>query len=90
MPLLLLIGQIPESGPVHLLLELVPIVFFGTIGILYWLPSMLAFDRRHRYRWVILWVNGPLGWTIIGWLIALIWALSRRQATDQLPPAQTG
>jgi hypothetical protein len=42
----------------------------------YWLPTLLAFHRRHRSRVAILMVNFLLGWTIIGWVAALIWSCS--------------
>lgn len=40
----------------------------------YWLPTLLAFHRHHRNRTAILLVNLFLGWTVIGWVVSLIWA----------------
>jgi len=40
----------------------------------YWLPTLLAFHWRHRNRMAILIVNCFFGWTIVGWVITLIWA----------------
>lgn len=42
----------------------------------YWLPSIFAYRRHHRDKGSILLVNLFFGWTLIGWIIALIWAAS--------------
>jgi len=39
-------------------------------------PSCLAFVKGHKYRWVILFINIVFGFTLIGWVGALIWALA--------------
>jgi len=43
---------------------------------IYFLPSYLAFQRSHEYRWVILVINLVFGASIVGWVISLVWALS--------------
>lgn len=40
-------------------------------------PTVIAFSRRHRSRWAILVLNLALGATLIGWIIALIWAMNK-------------
>lgn len=42
--------------------------------ILYFLPSFLALCFGHRDKGAILMLNILLGWTVIGWIIALIWS----------------
>jgi len=42
--------------------------------LLYFLPMAVASDRRHRSFWGIAVVNFFLGWTFLGWVIALAWA----------------
>jgi hypothetical protein len=49
-------------------------MFTALMFIAYWLPTLLAFHRRHRNRVAILIVNFLLGWTVIGWVAALIWS----------------
>jgi hypothetical protein len=44
---------------------------------LYPVPSAVAFFRRHPQRAQIVALNILLGWTVIGWAIALVWAKSR-------------
>ena len=50
-----------------------PIFGFGFV--LYFLPAIIAFARSKRDSASILVLNLLLGWTAIGWVIALIWAV---------------
>lgn len=50
-----------------------PIFGFGFV--LYFLPAIIAFARSKRDAVSILVLNIFLGWTAIGWVIALVWAL---------------
>jgi len=55
--------------------ELVRIVIFGVIGgLIYFIPTLTARYRHHHNQLAILLLNFLLGWTVIGWLAALIWA----------------
>ena len=49
----------------------------------YCLPAITAWYRSHHNTAAILALNLLLGWTVIGWIGALIWALTR-------PPERTG
>jgi hypothetical protein len=42
---------------------------------LYLLPSALALARQHRNRDAVIALNVLAGWTIVGWVIALVWAV---------------
>jgi len=58
----------------HLIaLFFLPIFGFGFV--LYFLPSIIGFARSKRDAVSILVLNLFLGWTAIGWVIALVWAL---------------
>jgi amino acid transporter len=46
-------------------------VFFGSI---YFLPTLAARSRHHHNTEAILLLNLFFGWTILGWIAALIWA----------------
>jgi ABC-type transport system involved in cytochrome c biogenesis permease component len=49
-----------------------------TVVVLLWfIPSLFAFGRHHRNRWAILALNLLLGWTVLGWIGALLWSFSR-------------
>ena len=42
--------------------------------VLYFLPSLVASNRKHPQQGPILIVSLLLGWTLIGWVVALAWA----------------
>jgi len=49
---------------------------------LYFLPALVA-DRRHRADLLTLALfNAVLGWTVVGWLVALGWSLQRNPPED--------
>jgi hypothetical protein len=50
-----------------------PIFGFGFV--LYFLPSIIALARSKRDTAAIVVLNFFLGWTAIGWVIGLVWAL---------------
>ena len=50
-------------------------VFFLIIGFVYIIPTFIAFRRNHPNRWPILLINVVFGGTILGWGVALAWAL---------------
>jgi hypothetical protein len=43
---------------------------------LYFLPALIAGGRNLHERTAITLLNLFLGWTFIGWIIALIWAIA--------------
>jgi len=47
------------------------VLFFG-----YFLPTVVSSQRRHRNGTAIFVMNLLLGWTLVGWIIALIWSFS--------------
>lgn len=53
----------------HLILLLV--IFFGA----YFLPSIIGRNKRNANAICLL--NIFLGWTVIGWVVALVWAASK-------------
>jgi Superinfection immunity protein len=40
----------------------------------YFLPALVAWHRRHQHTMAIFVTNLFLGWTFIGWVVALVWA----------------
>jgi hypothetical protein len=59
----------------HLFAFFLPLFGFGFV--LYFLPAIIAFARSKRDAVSILVLNFFLGWTAIGWVIALVWALKQ-------------
>lgn len=45
------------------------------LAAVYFLPSLLAWRKRHPWRDRILVANALLGWTVIGWVACLVMAL---------------
>lgn len=43
---------------------------------LYFLPWLVAALRNHHQRGAIALTNVLLGWTVLGWVIALIWSVT--------------
>ena len=59
--------------------------FSGFVGIVlfilslafYFLPTIIALLRGHRNALAIFLLNFFLGWTFIGWVVALVWSATR-------------
>ena len=49
--------------------------FFGLGFVMYFLPSIIALARSKRDLLAIFLLNFFLGWSVIGWIVSLIWAL---------------
>ncbi len=47
--------------------------------VLYWLPTVIALYRKHHNKWAILVLNLLLGWTVLGWIAALVWSFTSVQ-----------
>lgn len=47
-----------------------------SLFVAYFLPAFIAGFRGHRNDSAIFLTNLLLGWTIIGWIIALIWSVT--------------
>ena len=50
----------------------------GMIIMLYFAPTLVAFDRHHANAWPIAVINFFLGWTLLGWAGCLAWSLTRQ------------
>jgi hypothetical protein len=61
------------------------IIRFFLLIALYFLPALIANGRRAQSYNAILVLNLLLGWTILGWIGAICWAL----AGDPKPPRQS-
>ena len=48
----------------------------------YFLPAFCAWCVRHRNLTAIFWLNLLLGWTLLGWVGALIWAIYKEKAVS--------
>ena len=48
-----------------------------TLG-LFFLPTIWAYKTNHPSKSSIFFINFFLGWTIIGWIVAVIWANAKK------------
>jgi predicted transporter len=68
------------------------IVLLVFVAAIYCLPMLVAHQNKKRNADAIALLNLLLGWTFIGWVAALIWAVSKDAppvAIAQAPPART-
>ena len=62
----------------HALIPLAGMASLGVLGAtLYFAPALLAWGRAKRNLPTIFACNLLLGWSMIGWAVALVWALTR-------------
>jgi len=43
--------------------------------VLYFLPAVIAFLRKHKNKLAIFLLNLLLGWTVLGWVASLLWSV---------------
>ncbi len=58
------------------------LVIFIIVLAAYFLPSMIAGSREHHQGKAILVLNLFLGWTFLGWVVALVWSLTATQGAS--------
>lgn len=56
----------------------------GTLFIMYWLPTIIAIVRQAHSALGVFLVNFLLGWTVLGWVLALIWSLAADNRTHEI------
>ena len=60
------------------------IIYFGSAILVYLIPTFIAFARKVPSTASIAVINIFLGWSIIGFIVALVWAFKNY---DYVPPA---
>ncbi len=58
--------------------SLAAILVFLFILTVYLIPTIIAFTRGHASKWGIGVLNIVLGWSLVFWVVALIWSLSNK------------
>ena len=51
--------------------------FLLALLVFYFLPAIVAFGRNHHDKVAILVLNLLLGWTLLGWVGALVWSFTQ-------------
>jgi len=66
------------------------LLFILLIG-LYFVPWLISLSRKHNNSGAIAILNIFLGWTVIGWIVALIWSMTDnvRKQDDEYAPDGT-
>lgn len=59
------------------------IALFLHAALAYFIPTIIALSTRKRDRAAIVVLNLFLGWTLIGWVIALVWAVKQDPANPR-------
>lgn len=55
----------------------------------YFIPAAVASHRRHRNAAAIFMTNLLLGWTFLGWAVAMIWACTANTRPQEIKPDLT-
>ncbi len=61
---------------------------FAVLLLVMFLPAIIAYKRKHQNAGPVFLVTLCLGWTIVGWIAALIWSLTGK--TNQVAQVNTG
>lgn len=64
-------------------------VIIVTSTMMYVLPTLLAFKRDRHKKWRIAAINLLLGWTLIGWVVAMLMTYAYEPPRDGEPPDTT-
>ena len=62
------------------------LVFLVFLLGLYFIPTAVAFSRDARSRWLVAVVNTFLGWTLVGWVVALVVAFRSAPRAEEPKP----
>jgi hypothetical protein len=52
-----------------------PVILIGLA--IYFIPTIIAVARHHKNALAIFLINFLLGWSFVGWVVALIWSVTR-------------
>ena len=62
-------------------------------ALFYFIPTLIAFSRKASNAWVIFIINFFFGWSVLGWFVALIWAIAdspkRAPVYEEAPRSRT-
>src|SRR5271165_1176510 len=93
------INSIGHSSPIHVnasgysgISLFAGFLMIGLGIVAYFIPGIIAATRRHRKATFILLINLFFGWSVLGWIFALVWALRANVAPKAVavpPPLPT-
>ena len=47
---------------------------------IYFIPTIIAVKKNHLQKTAIVLINVLLGWTFLGWVVALVWAVLKEKS----------
>ncbi len=56
---------------------LVGVILIAIVGSIYFTPTIYAYHANHKNKEAIFILNLLLGWTVLGWIGALIWSATK-------------
>lgn len=56
------------------------------VAAFYFAPAAVAYSRKHKSAGAILVLNMLLGWTLLGWILAAVWAHTGNVAATEPTP----
>lgn len=69
----------------------------GLLALVYFFPTIVAGNRQHKNAGAVFALNLFLGWTLVGWVLALVWSVTAQEGEQQQAageasqgPAKTG
>ena len=68
-------------------MEFIRVIVVIALLILYFVPAIVAHDRKHNGFTAILIANLVFGWTVLGWIVILIWANNSNVAAPKTGPS---
>lgn len=68
----------PEAVPIAILLFITVVIF------IYFIPTVIAFTRGSNLSAAVLVINLFLGWSILGWIAALVMAVLPKQKSQTI------
>ena len=64
-------------------------LFLAIAVAIYFIPNWIASARKHHNANAIFVTNLLLGWTLIGWVVALVWSLTTVPLVTKVEPPGT-
>lgn len=64
-------------------------VFLTVLLLPYLIPSIVAYRRWHKNFKAILALNILLGWTLLGWIVCLVWAFTSDTKSEAIDDKDT-
>ena len=58
-------------------LSIVELLVIVLIVAFYFMPTLIAFLRQHKNKLAIFVLNLFLGWSVLGWVVSLVWSVLR-------------